>query len=279
MKKIAAFFIMFACMVPCTSWSAVNVKNSGIKKAAPVATKQEEKFESATSLLPTVIGLVGQVRNLNEQQQQLSADCAPTSSEIQLVNDLVKEWAKTGSVTASGARGSGIEPCNRIGFTNTDRNEGGSMYEDFIRDADRNETCIETFSTDSAKGTIWFGFPKASSGKKCDVNNIKNCTTVSNVYDIFSLIKFTDEDYTVSEAAKIAQFKAKAERCAPAKINAAKRELYGNFVTQALGNVGQASGASGTESVLKAVSSMGGSSNLESLLPSLGTMAGQMLEK
>ena len=109
MKKIAAFFVLFACMVPCASWSAVNVKSSGIKKAAPVATKQEDKLQSATSLLPTVIGLVGGVQALNKQQQQLSADCAPTSSEIQLVNDLVKEWAKTGTTTASGARGSSVD--------------------------------------------------------------------------------------------------------------------------------------------------------------------------
>jgi len=277
MKKIFAFFIVFACMMPCASWSAVNVKSSGIKKAAPVATKQEDKLQSATSLLPTVIGLVGQVQALNKQQQQLSADCAPTSSEIQLVNDLVKEWAKTGLTTASGARGSSIVACNGNDFFNN--NEGNSLYEDFIRNSDSGTECIETFTSKNSEDMIWRGFPKASSGKVCDVNDVKKCEPVSNIYDVFSVVRFSDEDYTATEAAKIAQFKAKAERCAPARINAAKRELYGGFVTQALGGVGQASGAAGTASVLEAVSSMGGSGNIQSMLPSLGTMATQMLDK
>ena len=102
---------------------------------------------------------------------------------------------------------------------------------------------------------------------------------VSNIYDIFALIPFGDEDYTKSEAAKISQFKTKAERCAPGKIGVAKRELYGNFVTQTLGNLGQVSGASGTASVLEAVSSMGGGGNIQSMLPSLGSVATQLLDK
>ena len=276
MNKILAFFIAFAVVVPYASWGAVNVKSSGVKKAAPVATKQADKLESATSLLPTVINLVSGLQNLNQQQQQLTADCAPTSSELQLVNDLVKEWAKTGVTTASVARGTGATACNGIDNL-TETNESG--YENFINDHDANETCIETFSNSTSQGTIWYGFPKASSGKKYDINNKKNYKNVSNIYDIFGLITFDESDYTVSEAAKIAQFRAKAERCAPNKIKAKKAELYTGFVTQTLGNLGQSSGASGTASVMNAVSSMGGSSNIKSILPSLGSMATQMLDK
>ena len=68
-------------------------------------------------------------------------------------------------------------------------------------------------------------------------------------------------------------------KCAPGKLNAARRELYGNFLTQALGSVGQSTGAAGTASVLESVSSMGGSGNIQSMLPSLGQMAGQVLDK
>ena len=278
MKKLIAFLMAIACVVPCASWSAVNVKSSGIKKAAPVATKQEDKMGSVTSLLPTVIGLVGSVQALNKQQQALSADCAPTSSEIQLVNDLVKEWAKLGTTTASSARGSNVVACSGTFESNNEGGYSGYINNTYIED-EKDTLCIETFTGKNSEGTIWRGFPKASSAKKCDIDDKKNCENISNVYDIFALIPFTDEDYTVSEAAKIAQFKAKAERCAPGKIKAAKRELYGNFVTQTLNNMGQTSGAAGTASVLEAVSSMGGGGNIQSMLPSLGTMATQMFDK
>lgn len=288
MKKIFAFFMIFAFVVPCVSMGAVNVKNSGIKKAAPVATKQANKIESATSLLPTVIGLVGSVQALHKQQQQLSADCAPTSSELQLVNDLVKEVAKTGVTTASSARG-GIQLCRGNGSTNWAEavyNNNGSTnegyYESFIQNNyDSNDTCIETFSTQASENTIWAGYPKASKAQRYEDGNTKNSKYVSNVYDVFAFVQsyFSDEDFTVSESAKIAQFKAKAERCAPFRINAAKAEMYSNFVTQTLGNIGQNSGASGTAAVLETVSSMGGTGNVTSMLPSLGTMATQLLDK
>ena len=277
--------MVFAFVVPCASMGAVNVKNSGIKKAAPVATKQANKMESATSLLPTVIGLVGSVQALHKQQQQLSADCAPTSSELQFVNDLVKEVAKTGATTASSARG-GIQLCRDNGskdwgyavYHNGFTNEG--YYENFIQNNyDSNNSCIETFSTQASENTIWAGYPKASKAQKYENGDTKDSKYVSNIYDVFSLVQnyFSDEDFTVSESAKIAQFKAKVERCS--KINAAKAEMYSNFVTQTLGNIGQTSGAAGTAAVLETVSSMGGTGNVTSMLPSLGTMATQLLDK
>ena len=274
MKRIITILVAFVCMVPCASWSAVNVKSSGVKKAAPVATKQTDKMESVTSLLPTVIGLVGSVKALNAQQQQLTAECAPTSSEIQLVNDLVKEWAKTGAVTAaSAASGIADRTCS------TDPTNNSNHYASFMKYADEKETCYETFTSSSDDGKIWHKFPKASSAHICDDVDTKNCKDVSNIYEVFSRIPFTEEDYTESEASRIAKLIEKSNKCAPGKVNAAKRELYGNFVTQTLGSVGQTTGAAGTSSVLEAVSSMGGSGNIQSILPSLGTMATQMLDK
>lgn len=276
MKKLITVFVVLLCVTPWVSWAAINVKNSGIKKAAPVATQKTDKMESVTSLLPTVIGLVGTVKTLSAQQQQLSADCAPTSSEIELVNDLVKEWAKISTVNADTAvYGLGKEPCNR-----GDKDENNyNNFAAYMNEADDNESCYETFSSKNDKEMVWHGFPRASSMQKCDLVNKKDCENKSNIYYVFAKIPFTDEDYTESEAKKIAQFKAKANRCSPVKINAAKRELYSNFVTQALGSVGKTSGATGTEAVLEAVSSMGGSGNIQTMLPSLGVMATQMFDK
>lgn len=272
MKKLLFIFVAVVCAT--SSWGAVNVKTTGVKKAAPVATKQVDKMETATSLLPTVVGLVANVKALSVQQQQLTADCAPTSSEIETVNNLVKEWAKTGAVTHTAAA-SGLG--NFCGETEKKNNSG--YYASYMEYADKNESCYENFSSKEDEDTIWYLFPKASKAEICDSVSKKNCKNISNIYDVFAKIPFTEEDFTEAEAKKISKFIEKMNKCAPGKLNAARRELYGNFLTQALGSVGQSTGAAGTASVLEAVSGMGGSGNIQSMLPSLGQMAGQVLDK
>ena len=268
MKKLLLVFSIFACTVPSLTLGAVNVK-----KAAPVATKKTNAVESAGSLVPTVIGLVGSVQALNAQQQQLSADCAPTSDEINTVNALVKEWAKVRTHKASEASsGLGSECSSSSNYSDT-------SYKYFMETAYKNETCYLTFSSNADVSRIWYGFPKASTASVCDVNNAKNCKNVSNVYDIFVKIPFGKDDYTKSEVQKIAKLIEKSERCAPSKINAAKREMWGSFLTQTVSGVGKTSGVSGTESIMQAVSSFGGNSDFKSMLPSLSQMALQSIDK
>lgn len=261
MKKSVFIFAVVACLASSLAQAAVNVK-----KAAPVATKKTTAVESTTSLLPNVINLISNAKMLSVQQQQLSAECAPTADELKTVNDLVKEWAKIGDTYAESA-------CYGLGEF-----ECTGTYSSNVQDFDKNEACYETFNTSEDQGMIWAGFPKASSAKKCDSNG-KNCKTVSNIYDIFVKIPFTDEDYTQAEARKVASIKEKSLKCAPERLKAAKRELYGGFLTQTLGTIGQSTGASGTSAVLNAVSSMGGSGDIKSMLPSLGQMALQGLDK
>ena len=262
MKKVLTILMFSAVAVTGVSQAAVN-----IKKAAPVATKKTNAVESATSLVPTVIGVVSNVKALQAQQQQLTADCTPTSDEINTVNELVKEWAKIGDVSAANAvSGLGDQDCT-------------GSYQYSLDLYDEKDTCYEVFKTDADVGTVWFNFPKVSSGKRCANGDNKNCKPVSNIYEIFAKIPFGDEDYTRAEARKIAQLKEKAQRCAPAKINAAKRELYGGFLTQTLGSVGQTAGAAGTASVLESVGAMGGSGDIKSMLPSLGSMATGLIDK
>ena len=274
MKGLLSIFIALGLLVPSLAPGAVSVK-----KASSVKTQETAPVDSATSLLPTVIGLVGNVKTLNAQQQQLTAECVPTNDEIKVVNDLVKEWAKIGDTDAETAASGLGRPCSDYVSDSELQNyyEDGT-YQTFMDSADKKEVCYERFIGKTNDGMIWFKFPKASSAKVCDVNNAKNCKTVSNLYDIFAKIPFNTEDYTKSEASKIARLVAKSEKCAPSKISAAKRELWGGFLTQTLGSVGKSTGASGTESVIQAVSSAGGG-RITSMLPSLGQMATQALEK
>lgn len=270
MKKILSVFVALAFVAPVVALGAVSVK-----KSSSVKKNTESSIDSATSLLPTVISLVGNVKGLNAQQQQLVADCVPTSDEIRVVNDLVKEWAKIGDVDATGAIVGLGDPCNSE--LSEIRSDDGS-YARFMEIADNNEVCFERFVGASNKEMIWFGYPKASSAKVCDPVTNKDCKTVSNIYEIFEKIPFSTQDYTKAEAAKVAKLVAKSEKCAPSKINAAKRELWGGFLTQTLSGVGKTSGASGTDAVIQAVSSAGGG-GLQSMLPSLGQMATQVLDK
>ena len=182
---------------------------------------------------------------------------------------MVKEWAKLGETTSSSAVSGLGEKCEDGYQANIDWGDG--------------EDCYETFHSSVDEGTVWQGFPKVSTGKKCKDDNKKNCETVSNIYDIFAKIPFSageyaQSDYTKSELKKVAGLKEKAQRCSTTRLKAAKRELYGGFLTQTLNSVGQTTGAAGTASVLEAVSSMGGSSDFKSMLPSLGQMATQVLD-
>ena len=266
MKKIIVIFVAVALAMPLVSQAAVSVNKATVKKAAPVATQQTDKIESVTSLLPTVIGLVGNVKSLNAQQQQLSADCTPTSSEIDTVNELVKEWAKTGTVTANAAAPSGLERC-------------AVSFKDDMTAVENATLCYEVFEDKSNKDSIWIGFPKASSVNVCEPGSTKNCKAVYNIYEVFGKIPFDESDYTKAEAKKISKLREKMEKCAPGKLKAAKLELYGGFLTQTLGSVGQSTGATGTSSVLESVSALGGSGDIKSMLPSLGQMATQVLDK
>ena len=273
MKKILSVFIIaLMTAIPVVSQGAITVK-----KAAAVSTKKADKVESATSLLPTVIGLVGSVKSLSTQQQQLDAECIPTTDELNTVNNLVKEWAKVGDTSADEAVSGLGTPCSL--------NEGGdnyadSAYKDFMTTMyDGKNGCYLTFSSSSDRGMIWENYPKASAVKICEDDDAKKCTTIHNLYDVFTKIPFGEEDLTKQEATKVAKLIEKSERCAPTKITAAKRQLWGGFLSQTLSSVGQTTGAAGTGSVIEAVSSMGGSGNLQSIggaiLPSLG----QFLDK
>ncbi|MCQ2574704.1 MAG: hypothetical protein MJ156_01185 [Alphaproteobacteria bacterium] len=270
MKKSLLFFIVTLFVMPSVSFGAVT-----IKKQSSVAVKPVEKVESATSLLPNVLGLIQNVKTLNAKQQQLTAECAPTSEEIKTVNELVKEWAKMGTVSADdAARGLGNKCPN------------GSCYQtevDILGIDDFNtDPSFDWYASESEKNMIWYGYPKASTAKVCE-NGSKNCKYVSNIYDIFALMDFDTEDYTKTELSKVNKLIEKSEKCAPEKLAAAKRELYGGFLTQAIGGIGQ---KTNTGSVLEQVSSVAGSmgggnalGGITSIIPSLGQMAIQGLDK
>lgn len=240
------------------AFGAVTVnKKSAVSKKASVETQKSSGLSAATSLLPAVMGTVSGVMELKKTTQALGTDCAPNSSEIYLVNELVKEWAKIGDTDSTSAR-SGLDNCQ------------GGTYKTHV-EMDGETACAEFFV--ESGGVIWNGYPKAdyaTVGKK----------TYSNVYDVFAKIPFSAEDYTKSEAEQIKSLMEKTERCEPGKLNAKKRELWGGFLTNTIGQVGSGVGVSGVSDVMQMATQFGsGGGGVSGMLGQFGGMATQMMDK
>jgi len=257
MKKLYAFcgVVLTACFC-CTAFGATVLKP---KKAASVA-KQDTSTSTTSvgaSMLPTALNLVQGVMALTQQQKALVAECYPTSSEINFVNNLVKEWANAGGANPA-------EPSITSGGTtyNTGIACGANdTYEASVRrKAESNDgmqkVCWETFKATEARGAVWEGYPKAvvtplycpDGSFSCNENKkVKS----SNMWDLFAIIDFGDADYTKSEASQAAALRQKVDKCSDAKLLAQKKAAVGGFITGTISNLGQ---PTNTGSVMEMVS-------------------------
>ena len=260
----------------------VAMQNAGaavaITKAKPVATKQTSAKDTGASLLPTVINLVSGVQQLNQKQKALSAECVPTSQELNWVNTMIKEWAKTGAANAQDAERSmsGMKAC-----------DSSETYESSVRlAADTDETefiCYDVFKSATDEGTVWHGFPMASKAYYCTDGSFSGCkdknrVDVSNIYDVFNLIDFSESDYTASELTMASKLMAKIENCSNAKISAKKRAMWGEFLTGTISSMGQKTN-SGTimQMVSGVVPNVGNGGGFGGAMQSLSGIAGQFL--
>lgn len=268
-KSFASFIALVICMTAYAAVAAVT-----IKKAAPVATQEADATSAVGSLVPSVLTLVSEVQNLSAKQRALDAECIPSSAEITFVNNAMKEWAKTGEATWEDvARRLNKSPCPE-----------GNGYEAAVKDAagtDMEITCYDNFASESDKLMVWYKFPKASKASYCP-DGLPPCTgkekTVSNIYEIFDLIDFGVGDYTTRDnltmAAKLLD---KSESCSDVRISKKKREMWGAFLTTAMGNVGQKTNTSTIMQTVGNITQNGAS--LNGGLSSLGSIASQFLNK
>lgn len=275
MKKVLLLFIMSVFAVHGTAGALT------VKKAAPVVKQQTSAQSAGASLLPTVLNLVSGIQSLNQQQKALTAECIPSSQEITFVNNIVKEWAKTGAATADDAQNSmnGMKRCNAA--------SGG--YESSVRiasDTEDNELiCYDWFGDSADKNAVWHQFPKAVSTYYCTDGSISGCSEknrkhVSNIYDVFNLVDFTIDDYTEQEAKMAGTLTSKIENCSYAKLSAKQKALWGDFLIGTVGGLGQ---KTNTASIMEAVSgmsgSLGGGGGVMQSLGGLTNVATQFLNK
>lgn len=257
MRKICIFLSIVGLFAVATAplHAAIQIRKAETVMSGP---NTSSSGTDAASLVPTALGLVSNVMALNQQQNALSAECAPSSSEVNFVNNMMKEWAKVGQMTADGAmRILGVEAC---------RDPNGYSANEQVRAGTKGvPACVNFFGNSSDAGAIWQGYPKVGTADICKsppCNRPAERQTVTDMYEIFDLIAFGPTDFLPAEATMAARILEKAERCAPAKISAKKRELWGEFLVGTASNLGQ---RQNTENIMNSVGQMvqgGGMSSL-----------------
>ncbi|MBO7508850.1 MAG: hypothetical protein J6T57_01050 [Alphaproteobacteria bacterium] len=278
MKKLIVLCSLL-CMVSANlgAFGAANVLVP--KKADSVAKRDASTTTSnlGASLLPTAIGLVGNVMALSQQQKALAAECEPTGKEVTFVNNMVKEWAIAGAANPMKTSTAipECDPTRSQSYERSVRESGSNLL------VDTSSLCWDTFSAAEARGAVWAGFPKAAVASYCP-DGIDGCAEskkkkVTNLWTIFDMINFDESDYTKSEATQAQALLQKAANCSGNKLAAKRLESFGGFVTSTIGGLGQ---KTNTGSVMDAVSGVisnsgGGLGNLGGL----ATVASQFLDK
>ena len=264
MKKILLFFSGIVAFALSSPVSAVT-----INKAAPVAAQETSAASSVTSLVPTVLGLISNVQSISAKQKELTAECIPSTQEITFVNNMIKEWAKTGAMSAE-------EVQTRLGRKNCTSATGYQASVETAMLTEMEDTiCFDYFGGSADKGMVWENYPKASTAVYCSDGGPrsmcadKDKVTVSNIYDIFNLIDFTEADYSGSELTMAAKLMSKIESCSYSKLSAKKRQLWGEFLSSTINSLGE---PTNTGDIMQTVSSFT-SGGLSQGLGSLGSLA------
>ncbi len=241
-----------------------------IKKAAPVSsnTVATSSSDASSSLITSVIGLASSISTLNQQTRALTAECQPTSQEINFVDTMVKEWAKTGAATAEEVQKALRRP----------RCTASNGYEMSVRlNAGSDGTICYNWYGDDATDAVWYQFPRVGRTTYCDDGtttcSTKERKTASDIYEIFNLVDFGTSDYTPAEATMAAKLMDKIEKCSSAKLSAKKRAMWGEFLTNTVSNMGQ---KTNTGAIMQQVQGLtGGGGGLQSL----GGLAQQFLDR
>lgn len=281
MKRI--FVLCTLLCVMCAGLRAFGAASVLVPKKADSVAKRETSTsvnDLGSSLLPTAVGLVGNVMALSQQQKALTAECEPTTKEITFVNNMVKEWAIAGAANPLAKSSAGIRRCEKSNNETYESSVRNSMAGDSI---ESNLVCYDVFTDTDARGAVWAEFPKAAIATYCPGSNLMDCAKskqkkVTNMWNIFDMINFDEDDYTKSELSQATALRAKAANCAPSKLAAKKLETYGGFVTSTIGNMGQSTNSGNVMDAVSGVLKNTGGGGLGNL-GGLANVATQFLDR
>ncbi|MDR0319509.1 MAG: hypothetical protein LBH81_02100 [Rickettsiales bacterium] len=275
-SALAAFAVLFG---PAQAYTP--------KKADVVATKEAPSAMSAGSLASTALALGLGAMNINQQFKALSASCVPSQTDINFVQRMVLEVAKTG-VNAKDFTSALGDECdydgafreNAIGrANNTIKTRCFEPIKNASSDS-RNVNGIIVCSVASAgnncestlEGAVLVGFPKVSS------EQIKKSTgeTVyaSNIHDIFAAVMghFGPDDLLESEIASAQRLTALADQCSEVRLAAKQKEVWMGFAQEAIMGVSAGTLQANPMDALQAAGGMVGGGGMGSLI-----QAGSML--
>jgi hypothetical protein len=242
-----------------------------INKAASVATQQQAGgaagLLAGNSLIPTALGLVGNVMSMKQQQDALSQECEPTDSEIAFAKTLMQEWARAGGAMPT--------------MTNRAACSGTTYAASVLYPVPGINPCYQRFDGKVNDWQIYKNYPYPAKGYRLKdasmPNNTNNQVIVSDLYEILGKIGFEDADYLPNEVSQMTRLKEKAIRCAPDKLNKKQRELWGNMLTQTIGGLGQNQNAAGTMGqVTQILQNSGGGSPLGAIMNAAPILTGSM---
>ena len=242
-----------------------------ITKAAPVSAQEKEKgvagLMSGNSLIPTALGLVGNVMAMSQAQAALSAECEPSDTEVAFIRTLMQEWAKAGGAKPSLAP---RYPCK----------SGQSYASSLLTLSEGMQPCYNIFNDKTDLYQIWVEYPYPGKGSKkkdqAGPDNDKNRVVMSDIYEMMGTIGFEDADFMSSEVSMMARLKEKALSCAPAVLSAKQRELWGNMLTQTVGGLGQKQNAGATMGQVSGIMQQGGGTPLGSMMGALPALTGSL---
>lgn len=271
MRKPLLFFCVILMAVQGTAGAITITTKSAVKK------QEASVKDMGASLIPTVMNLVSGVQQLSQKQKELTTECIPTSKELQFVNNMVKEWAKTGAATAD-------EVQSKLnGWTRCSSPEGG--YETSVRisggTGDEIGQCYDWFGGPSNEGAIWYEFPMAKSTYYCTDGELDGCAEknrkyVTNMYDVFNLVDFSQADYSKDDFDKAQKIMDKIEKCSYAKLDERKKAMWGEFLVNTISTAGQ---KTNTGTIMQTVGSVASSGGGLGSLGSLGGIAAQFMNK
>ncbi|MCL2748983.1 MAG: hypothetical protein FWE50_02810 [Alphaproteobacteria bacterium] len=243
-----------------------------IQKAPGVAVLEQQKgiggLMAGNSLIPTALGLVGNVMALSQQQAALSAECEPTDAEITFVKNLMQEWARAGGAAPN------LSPrpeCSKNqSYASSIRNLAEGMY-----------PCWNSFNGTQDSFQIYYRYPFPGKGYKLKdpsaPDNDKNRMAMSDMYEIFAKIGFEEADYMPNEVSQAARIKEKSLNCAPAILSAKQKELWGNMLMTTVGGLGQKQNAGATMGQVAGIMSQpGGGSPLGALMGVAPVLTGSL---
>ncbi|MDR2685428.1 MAG: hypothetical protein LBB23_01490 [Rickettsiales bacterium] len=261
------------------------------KKAALVAAApKNDNMLSGNALLSTAIALGVNAMAISDQFKALDATCVPSSSDINFVQKMVLEVAKTGVPLTEFTNDAIGNTCS-AGTSFKDNEEArvqtgsGKNFPRCFEKIDNtsstetqvNGITIRNNSESTLDGAVLNSWPRVSSAK---VTNSKNKEiNVSNIYEIWAAVssKLSQEDWLEGEITQGQRMNEQIQRCDPQALKNTKGAAWIGFAQEAImgmgsGDYGKTADLNVAMQAAQGMTSSGGVAN--TLIPMLPMLLG-----